>query len=243
MMVNKYILIAITLIITIFTNYILDLSFLVGGITTVLIVTLGYIIYINYGQRKRYGILESDLDPEGFIQASHKTYKYRGKNKQINSLYNLDLAFGYLSLGKYEKALEFLEEVEEDHLPRANKSILSYYNTLMLAYYNLEEYDKAEEIYNRAKEYKVKDKLAEQLMDLLMANKYLYEGDYERSRERFEKYPKDKISKRLELEILFDLAIIDEKQGNIEGAKSKYGRIAREGNKLYSAKLSHEKLR
>lgn len=243
MMVNNYILIIITLIVTFITNSVFKMSFLTGGIITIGIVTLGYIIYINHAQRKRYGILENDLDPEAFIEATYKAYKNVGKNKQLNSLFNNDLALGYISLGKYKSAVEFLENVEPTHLPRANKLALAYYNALMIVYYNLDEYDKASQVYEKVKGYEVKDKLGRQLMNILMANKYFYEENYEASREIFENYPKDKMSKRLELEILFDLANIDEKEGNVKNAISKYEKVAREGNKLHSAKIAREKLK
>lgn len=243
MMVNKYILIIITLMVTFITNFVLKLSFLTGGIITVGIVILGYILYINYVQRKRYGILENDLDPEAFIQATHEAYKNAGKNKQLNSLLNCDLAIGYISLGDYKMAIELLEKVEPIHLPKANKLVLAYYNALMIVYYNLNEYDKVKGIYEMVKKYEVRDKLDEQLMNILMANKYFYEGNYEASRKIFKEYPKNKMSKRLELEILFDLAKMDEKEGNIKNAISKYEKIAREGNKLYSAKLAKKRLK
>ena len=243
MMVNKYILIITTLTITFITNSIFKLQFLTGGIITVGIVTLGYIIYINHIQRKRYNILENDLDPEEFIKATYEAYKNAGKNKQLNSLLNIDLAFGYISIGQYKDALEFLHKVEPDHLPKINRSILSYYNVLMIVYYNLNEYHNAKDIYDKVKRYEVKDKLGQQLMNLLIANKYFYEGNYEESRKRFENYPENKMSKRLKLEILFNLANIDEKEGNIKDAILKYEKVAREGNKLYSAKLAKEKLK
>ena len=242
-MVNKYILIMITLILTFISNYILKLSFLSGGIITVVIVTLGYIIYINYLQGKRYGLLEKDLDPEAFIEATYEAYKNAGKNKQLNSLFNNDLAFAHISLGEYEKAREFLLKVEPDHLPKMNKMVLAYYNALMIVYYNLKEDNKAREVYERARSYETKDKLGERLMDILMANKYFYETNLEASKKLFENYPKDKMSKRLELEILFDLASIDEKEGKMENATLKYEKIAREGNKLYSAQLARERLK
>jgi len=243
MMVNKYILVITTLIITFVTNSILKLPVLKGGIITVVIVTLSYIIYINHRQRKRYNILENDLDPEEFIKATYGAYKNAGKNKQLNSLLNMDLAFGYISLGQYKEALEFLNKVEPNYLPKINKSILAYYNTLMIVYYNLNECNKAEDVYEKAEKYRVKDKQGQQLMDLLLANKHFYEGNYEESRKRFEDYSKNKMSKRLELEVIFDLANIDEKEGNIKDAILKYEKVAREGNKLYSAKLAKEKLK
>lgn len=242
MMVNQYVLIVVTLLMTFITNYVLKLSFLKGGIITVTIITLAYIVYISKVQKKRYTILENDLDPETFIQASYKDYKNAGKNKQLNSLFNMDLAFGYMSLGEYERALEFLLKVQPEHLPRVNKAILTYYNALMIVYYNLDDYEKANEVYEKVEKYKVKGKLGEQLMDILMANKYYYEGNYDASKKRFDLYPKDKISKRLELEILFLMAKIDEKEGKIKNAISKYERVAKEGNKLNSSILAKEKI-
>ena len=242
MMVNRYILIIVTLMTQFIINFIFKLSFFIGGLITVFIVTLGYIIYINYKQGKRYSILENALDPETFIEATYEAYKYSGKNKQLNSLLNNDLAIGYISLGDYEKAKEFLLKVEPEHLPRINKIILTYYNALMIVYYNLENYNEVGKVYDKAIQYEVKGKLGNRLMTILQANKSFYEGDYQNSRKLFESYPKDKMSKRLELEILFDLANIDEKEGNIKEAVSKYERVAKEGNKLYSAKVARDKL-
>lgn len=242
MMVNKHMLIIITLILTFITNYILKLSFVTGGIVTLAIVILGYIIYVNYRQGKRYALLEEDLDPEAFIEATHRTYKNAGNDKQLNSLLNSELAFGYISLGEFETAMEFLHKVEAKYLPRINKFILVYYNALIIVYSNLEEYDKLEEIYKLVEKYEVKGDLAERLMNILMANKYFCEGNYLESAKMFESYPKDKMSKRLELEILFNLASIDEKEGNIKEAVLKYERVEKEGNKLYIVELAKKSL-
>lgn len=242
MMVNKYILIIITLIITLITNSILKLSFLKGGIITVIPVVVGYIIYIQIKQTKRYKLLEEDLDPEAFIESTYKAYRYAENNKQLNSMFNMDLAFGYMSLGEYNKTLECLDKIDPDELPKINNSIISYYTLLMISYYNIDDFDRALINYEKAESYKLTNKRAGKLIDLLKANRYLYEREYARSKELFEKYPKDKISKRLELEILYILAYIDEKEGNEKDANLKYEIVAKNSNKLYIGKLAKEKV-
>lgn len=243
MMVNKYILIVVTLIFTFITNYIFKMSFLKGGIITIGLVTLGYILYMNIKQRKRYSILEEKLDPEKFIEETHKAYRYAGKNKELNSLLNMDLAFAYMSLGEYNKTMEFLDKVDPKQLPKTNNSLVGYYTSLMIVYYNLDDCDKAREMYKEASKYPLKNKRAEHLRAILDANKYFYEGDYEASRRLFSSYPKDKMSKRFELEILYVLACIDEKERNCQSANLKYKKVAKEANGLYIGKLSKDKLK
>lgn len=242
MMVNIYGLVIITLIMTFITNKVLDLGFLKGGIVTLVILTLGYIIYIKNKQTKRYSILEEELDPNKFISETHKAYKHAGKDKQLNSLYNLDLSFGYMSLGEYDKSLDCLKKVDYKRLPKMNYSAISYFTALMITYFNLGDEEKALDAYNQALKLGFNGDKVEKLTNILNANKYLYDKEYDKSKELFESSINGKISKRFNLEVLYVLAFIDQKQGHINDAAIKYEKISKEANKLNIKKLADKNL-
>ncbi len=242
-MINKYFLIIPTLAIGFITNKFLKLGYLKGGVLTVSIITIGYIIYIGQKQRKRYGILEEKLDPEEFIIKTHQAYKYAGKDKELNSLYNFDLAIAYISLRDYKKSLEYLNKVDREKLPSTNNFPIYYYTALMITQFNLNDESSAMQSYDKALNLVEKsDKLIDQIK-ILKANKYIYEKNYELSKKLFESYPKEKMSNRFRLEVLYALGYIDEKEGRIEESIKKYKKVSKEANKLAIKDLAKDRLK
>lgn len=243
MMVNKYILIGISLILTFISLVILKLSYLKGGLLTLALVVLGYIVYIGFKQRKRYGILEEDLDPEKFIEASHHAYRYAGEDGQLKSLLNSDLAYGYMSLGDYGRADYYLNKVEPERLPQANRSILAYYNARMIVYFELGQRDRGQALYEEAERVAFKGDLAQNLMDLMRANRYFYLGEYEESRRLLEAYPRKRRTRRLNLELEFELGLIDEREAKTSRARERFSQVAQEGKGLHIRGLAEERLK
>lgn len=222
----------------------LNLGGLLSWILTVMIIGIGYIIYSNIRQKKRYDLLEQDLDPEAFIEATKKQMKITGKNKRAYALLNHDLIVGLLSMRKYEEARDVLDEINEAHLSKWNGSILNYYNVEMILYSNAGDMDRANEIYEtKIRNYPIKLLNESMTMDLILADKSLREKEYNISRELFNKVLKNIKSKRLKLEIYHSLAIIDEEEGRIEEAIRKYKKVADKGNKLHLSFLAKEKLK
>ncbi|WFA09065.1 hypothetical protein [Tissierella sp. Yu-01] len=221
-----------------------NLNIVLSGVITFIVVLLGYIIVANIRQRKRYNLLEKDLEPEAFIESTKNQLEITGKNKQANTMLNIDLLLGLMSMRRYEEARDVLNKINTKYLSKWNGSILIFHNSEMSFYYNTGEIDKAMEIYNtRIKGYPIKTLNESITMDLILANKSYHEKEFKISRELYQKVLQGNKSKRLELEIYFVLANIDEEEGNIEEAIRKYNKVADEGNKLYSAYLSKEKLK
>lgn len=243
-LIKRSILIIATIIINIVLLKVFNLNTVLAGVITVTIVFLGYIIYANIRQRKRHDLLEKYLNPDAFIEATEKQLEITGKNKQANTMLNLDLLLGFLSMRNYDKAKDALNNINKKYPPKWNGSILIFHSYEMNLYYNTGETDKATEIYDtRIKEYPIKILNESITMDLILANRSYNENEYKISRELYQKVLKVSKSKRLEIEIYYILANIDEAEGNIEEAIKKYKKVVNEGNKLYSVNLAKEKLK
>jgi tetratricopeptide (TPR) repeat protein len=221
-----------------------NLNTILAGVITVTLIFLGYIIYANTRQKKRHDLLEKYLDPDAFIKATEKQLKITGKNKQANTMLNLDLLLGFLCMRNYEEAKDALNNINKKYLTKWNGSILIFHSYEMNLYYNTGEIDKAMKIYEtRIKEYPIKILNESITMNLILANKSYNEKEYKISRELYQRVLQGNKSKRLEIEIYYILANIDEDEGNIEEAIKKYKKVVNEGNKLYSVNLAKEKLK
>ncbi|WP_425448851.1 tetratricopeptide repeat protein [Dethiothermospora halolimnae] len=80
------------------------------------------------------------------------------------------------------------------------------------------------------------------LMKLIVAERLFFLKKYEESREKFKEILKEKVSKRIYLNVLYRLAQIDDKIGDVSSSKDKYKKILDEGNKLWIAEKSKEHL-
>lgn len=188
--------------------------------------------------------MEEDLDPEAFIEATEKQIKITGKNKRSNSMLKTDLIVGLMSMGKYEEALDILDEIDIKYLQKWNGSLLIYYSNEMSLYYNIGEVDKAKEIYeNKIKSYPIKILNESLTMNIILANKSFYEKEYSSCKELYNRVLQNNKSKRLKIEVYYILANIAEQEGDIEQAIKKYKIVAEKGNKLYSANLASERLK
>lgn len=244
MFLTKVILILSSILLPLIFLKVFNLGGFLSWILPVMIIGIGYIIYSNIRQRKRCDLVEQDLDPEAFIEATKKQIRITGKNKQAYAILNHDLIVGLLSMRKYEEARNILDEINEQHLPKWNGSILSYYSIEMVLYSNAGDIDRAHEVYEtKIRNYPIKILSESMTMDLILADKSLREKEYTISRELFNKVLKYTKSKRLKLEIYYSLAIIDEEEGKIEEAIKKYKKVADKGNKLHSSLLAKEKLK
>lgn len=243
MMINKYGLILVASIINFFILVILKLPIVKGGLISIGLLTVGYIVYMRYKQAGRYKILEEDLDPEGFIEASHKAYKYAGDNREINNLLNIDYATAYISLGEYEKALEFLEKLDSKKLNKPRSLILIYYNLMIIVCGELGMDLEVSRAFEQAQAVEPRDKASLEGLKIIRSNYYIVTGDYKEARKNLEDYRPRYISRRMELEILFDLARIDEQEGRIKEASLKYRQVYEGAGKLHIARMSRDALK
>lgn len=243
MLISRLTLFITTLVILLALWKGLNLSYVLSAIITVIIVMLGYSILALSSQKKRLRILEEELDPEAFIEAIEKQRKITGKNKRINTFLNFDVVAGLISMGRYKEAKDVMEKIDIRYLSKWSGSLLAYYNNKMLLFYNSGEKHMADEIYEKkVRDFPLKTPNLKAIMNLILASKNFEDGNYEESKELYNKYLSINNSKRLELEILYIFAEIDEKQGKIEAAMEKYSRVAKEGNKLYIVSKAREKL-
>lgn len=221
-----------------------DLEPALAGALTFVIVILGDIKYANSRRKNRYKLLEDDLDPEAFIQATEKQIKIVAKNKRSKTILNADLALGLMDMGKYEEALNTLNQIDKRYLSKWNGSLLIYYSNLMSLYTNIGEIEKAIEIYeDKIKNYPIRILTESMTMDIVLANKSFYGKEYNTSKEFFHKVLNNNKSRRLKVQIYYILANIAEQDGNLEEAIIKYKIVGDKGNKLYASYLAKEKLK
>ncbi|MEW8972552.1 MAG: tetratricopeptide repeat protein [Tissierellaceae bacterium] len=221
----------------------LNLSYLVSALITLAIIMIGYIIIGLRRSNKRINLLDKDLDPEAFIEAIEKQRKITGKNRRINTYLDYDLVAGLISMGRYEEAKDIIDNMNIKYIPKWNGALLGYYNNKMILLYNLGKKDEADEIFEKyVKTFPLKTPTLKYFMKIILAVKNFEEGNFEECKELCNEYLSINKNKRIELELLYMLAEIDEEQGDIESAREKYNKIAKEGNKLYTAFKAREKI-
>ena len=160
-----------TLILTFIANGILKLSVVKGGLLVVVTITITYIVYVNQIQKKRYKILIEDMNPQKYIEETHRIYGNAWMDEKLNSLYNLDLAFGYMSLEDFQKSLEYLKLVRVENLPKRKNYPLKYYTALTISYSKLGDDAKALEAYRAGKNIRRENTESDKLLEILESYK------------------------------------------------------------------------
>jgi len=189
------------------------------------------------------GILDQECNPQKYIERFNKIYKTALKKERINTIYKLNYSAAYICMGCHSAAKEILLSIKDEKSINIPVYKFVYLINLISCYYVLGEIEKAEEIYeNELIRIKYLNKKMLQSIDMLRAERMYYLKRYEESRGNFNSLLKLKISKRMELSILYFLAKMDEIEGKTEDSKVKYKKIADEGNTLWIAIDSREKL-
>lgn len=228
-----------TLVILLFFWKVVGLSYIVSAFLTIGIGVVG----VLHKQKNRMILLEELLDPEAFIEATEKQRKIAGKNKRTNAHLNVDIVAALVSMGNLEEARDILVSIDTKYLSKIEGSLLAYNYNLMLVLYDLGETHEAEHIYKKEFEnLQTKGLRKKLIMELVEASRNYNSGNYDESKNIYMNFLNKSKSKRMSLEILYILAEIDEKQGNINGAKEKYEKVAAEGNKLFIRQESERKL-
>ena len=162
-----------------------------------------------------------------------------GKNKRLAELFRIDKAVAWIALGEFSKAKELLESFQKELFAANGNTLIIYYIDLISCYYELGEYELAEQIFEtKLPLLSPTITRVKQSVNILVGERYFFQGKHEQSREHFSKILEKKLSPRVNLSIIYRLAQMDEIEGMTEQAKEKYEKVASEGNKLYIAKKS-----
>lgn len=208
------------------------------------IMTMAVYMLIGLRRRKkRYNKLYKDCDPEMFLESTWEQFHITGRQNTARVMFKIDIAEALYSLGKFEKALEQLQNIEETESIKGSKmNEARYFHVYVQTLYALNENKKAEFMYEAQA-----CTCYWQLKHLINMEKYLkgiylyYKEDYINSREIFEGLIV-KSNKFIELNSLYRLALIDEKENKTIESKEKYKKIAEEKNKLWIVDQAKEKI-
>lgn len=240
MLVNRVVFIAITFAIMI-TLLIFGLSYITAGVSTFVIVMVGYIIISYIRSKKRLAFLEDDCDPQGFLEQTEKQMAITGKNPKMSAYLNIDKAAGLITMGEFDKAKSLLLSIDKDRLSVKNGTLLVYTINLITCHYELGEIHEGEELFET--QIPVLPPVNSNMtlaVRLLVAERLFFLGRYEESEKQFKELLGNKISRRVSVSILFRLAQMDDKKGDTAAALEKYKQAASKGNKLWIAEQARK---
>lgn len=199
---------------------------------------------------KRNNILEKECNPVKYIKIYKKCKENINKIKSIDWC-NLNIAVGFLHLREYQKALNYLKNVSFPM--KQNQSFqLSYHLALMICYIGLSDLEKAEFEYENYIQ-KSRGKLTVNNINfaidsVAMEYNYLLQKSSETAKYYLDMlYYRQKaynkiINKCQNLNLLYRIATLEQELGNIESAIEKYKIISENGNLLWIATESKNKL-
>ncbi|MFT4145964.1 MAG: hypothetical protein QM644_16045 [Mobilitalea sp.] len=167
--------------------------------------------------------------------------KRRSKEQRVVNRLAVNRAVGYILLGDYQTAKEYLDGIDISYLSEKDGSYLAYSINLIICHFELGENEKAEILYetNLVKLCPLGKRLKKSV-EILIGERYYYLGKYDLSYEHLKKSLNFDLNKRQYLGILYRLAQMDVMNGETEQAIKKFRKIDRLGNKLWIAKSSHE---
>lgn len=235
MLVNRISFIIVTFVMMI-TLFIFTKNIILAGGVTFITVIAGYIVIAYMRNKKRLKLLEENCDPKAFLEATEKQMDITGKNPKIKTYLTIDKAAGLILMGEFQKAKEVLLSIEKSYLSVKNGTLLAYTINLISCLYELGEISYAEELFET--QIPILPPVNRRMtlaMKLLVAERFFFLNRYEESREKFQQLLSEKISKCIRLGILYRLAQIDEKTGDIVSAQKKYKEVSDNGNKLWIA--------
>jgi tetratricopeptide (TPR) repeat protein len=212
-------------------------------ITVLLLLACDIIIVVIRNARFKK-VLDWDCDPEKYLgMIDRQESKYR-RNSRAAAILDINRAAAYLIMGDYNKALEYLNSIEESELSEKNDSCYVYTINRILCYYELGETEKAEALYEtelvRLCPYGNRLKTS---VEILVGERYFFLHKYKESYAYLKKLLSTDLHKRQYLGVLYRLALMDDINGEQEQARAKYKKIAKLGNKLWIAKDAGERLK
>lgn len=210
---------------------------------TFVIVFIFYLIEACIIENIHSKVLNSDCDPERYMEMMDKQeQRCRGKKSIVTRL-NINRAVAHMLLGNYQTAKEYLEGIEKSYLSERNGSYLVYIINLILCYYQLDEIEKAESMYEtELVQLCPITKRLKKSVEILIGERYYYLKNYDQSYDHLNKLLNYDLNKRQYLSVLYLLAQMDVINGAIDQASKRFKKIAKLGNKLWIAKDSHEML-
>ncbi|MBU5484164.1 tripartite tricarboxylate transporter TctB family protein [Clostridium sp. MSJ-11] len=219
-------------------------NIIISGIITFVTVIIGYIIIANVRNKKRVNLLEENCDPQAFLEATEKQRDMIGKKDKYSTYLNIDKAAGLINMGEFQNAKELLMSIDKTQLSVRNGTLLAYTINLLCCLYELGEISHAEEIFETQVPLLPPVNARMTLsMKLLVAERFLFLNRYEESKEKFQELLNEKMTKRMRISVLYDLAKIDESTGDIDSAQKKYREVAELGNKLWIAEEAKKNLK
>jgi len=234
------------ILVTFFTMITLNLLLgnpILAGVITIILITTGYILIDLFRSKKRLHLLENLCDPKAFIEATKRQREITGKDPKINAYLNVDHSAGLILLGKFQEAKDRLLSIDPKYLSHKNGTLLIYTINLISCYYGMGEIAEADDLYETKIPLlsPVNSKLT-LYTKLLIAERFLIHGKLLESKEKYNACLEEKVSPRQRLCILYSLAQIDEKSGDLKAAQIKYEEVAKDGNQLWIAKEAQQKL-
>ncbi|NLY43207.1 MAG: hypothetical protein GX066_04405 [Clostridiaceae bacterium] len=209
---------------------------ILSGVVTFALVMTGYILIAYLRTRKRLSLLEEKCDPKAFLERTEKQKQITGKDVRIGTYLSIDIAVAYMEMGEFQKAKEILLSIDRTKLSAKKGTLLVYYIDLISCYYELGEIPEAEKLFET--EIVVLPPLNKRMtlsVNILVAERFFFLKRYDESKKKFNELLNEKLSRRRYLSILYRLAQIDEKTGDMESARIKYNQVAEQGNKLWIA--------
>ncbi len=185
--------------------------------------------------------LDWDCDPEKYIERINKQEIKSRKNERMLNYLAINHAAGYISLGDFVTAREYLRGIEMSYLSDKNGTLLAYSINMILCHYQLGEIDKGEALYEtNLVKLSSFEKSHKQSIDILVGERYFYLKKYEESYKHLSNLLKVDLNKRQYLCVLFRLAQMDIMNGDIDKATKRFNKIIKLGNKLWIVKAAKE---
>jgi len=235
MLVKRTYLIITTFIMMFILSTLTDNVVVAGGATFITII-IGYIAIGHRRCKKRLSLIEENCNPQQFLEATEDQQKITGKNPKINAHLNIHKSIALCLMGNFQQSKKVLLSIDKSYLSEKNGTLLSYTINLISCLYELGEISDAEELFETQIPLLAPvDKRMNLAVNLLIAERFFFLDRYKESKEKFEQISEEEISKCTRLSILYRLAKIDEKNGDLLSARNKYKEISDDGNKLYIA--------
>lgn len=221
----------------------MGLNYIVAGVITIVAVMLfnggrNYNVY-----KDRSELLQTECDPEAFLKMTAELRAQSSNNAKMKSYLEIDEAVGQMTLGNFEAAKAILLSVDEQKLPTKYHIDLIHKMNLMYCHYELGEIEEAEFVYEDILPLLSVDDLHVQLTkEVLLAERAFFLGEYAESRVLIEPLMARALKKRTVLSLIYRLAQMAEIDGDMETAQKHYEQVAAEGNGLWIAAQSRNKL-
>lgn len=236
----KSLILAFVLMVALLT---LHLNYWIAGAIT-LAITLIYNAFSNMTKYKdRVELLQTACDPEAFLELTRKMKTESSLGNKMSEYLKIDEAVAHITLGKYEEAKAILLGIDAEKLPSKYNIKLIHKMNLMYAHYELGELEEAEHLYlDILPDLSVNEPQVVLTKEILLAERAYYLDLFDESKVAIEGLLGRELKKRTRLTLLYRLALMAEKEGDLKTAIAHFTEVAAQGNKLIIATVAKEKL-